>query len=79
MLFTNREHTDKFYPMFDFRSHQITSEGLLHPTLLPRLYPVIFTLYALRNEKEDEHYRDRLARLNKQSDLGLMAYLGVDQ
>ncbi|XP_030830819.1 alsin isoform X3 [Strongylocentrotus purpuratus] len=60
-------------------SHQITSEGLLHPTLLPRLYPVIFTLYALRNEKEDEHYRDRLARLNKQSDLGLMAYLGVDQ
>ncbi|XP_071484586.1 alsin-like [Diadema antillarum] len=60
-------------------SHQITSEGLLHPSLLPRLYPVIFTLYALRNEKEDEHYRDRLVRLNKQSDLGLMAYLGVDQ
>nr|XP_054750353.1 alsin-like isoform X1 [Lytechinus pictus] len=71
---SNSKEKDK-----DDISHQITSEGLLHPTLLPRLYPVIFTLYALRNEKEDENYRYRLTRLNKQSDLGLMAYLGVDQ
>ncbi|XP_070570494.1 LOW QUALITY PROTEIN: alsin-like [Ptychodera flava] len=58
---------------------QITSAGLLHPVLLPRLYPPIFTLYALHNESQDDRYWDRILRLNKQPDIALMAYLGVNQ
>ncbi|XP_077997959.1 alsin-like isoform X2 [Glandiceps talaboti] len=57
----------------------ITSAGLLHPVLLPRLYPPLFTLYALHNENQDDRYWDRIIRLNKQPDIALMAYLGVKQ
>uniref|UniRef100_A0A8C7JUU4 Alsin Rho guanine nucleotide exchange factor ALS2 n=1 Tax=Oncorhynchus kisutch TaxID=8019 RepID=A0A8C7JUU4_ONCKI len=45
--------------------------------LLPRLYPPLFTLYALDKEREEEVYWDCVLRLNKQPDLGLLAFLGV--
>uniref|UniRef100_A0AAZ3SA89 Uncharacterized protein n=1 Tax=Oncorhynchus tshawytscha TaxID=74940 RepID=A0AAZ3SA89_ONCTS len=50
---------------------------LLLPVLLPRLYPPLFTLYALDKEREEEVYWDCVLRLNKQPDLGLLAFLGV--
>ncbi|XP_038072348.1 alsin-like isoform X2 [Patiria miniata] len=57
----------------------ITSDGLLYPIVLPRLYPALFTLYALKNEEEDQQYQDRLRRLNERPDMALLAYLKVDQ
>ncbi|XP_022079159.1 alsin-like isoform X2 [Acanthaster planci] len=57
----------------------ITSDGLLYPIVLPRLYPALFTLYALKNEEEDQQYQERLKRLNERPDMALMAYLKVDQ
>nr|XP_006820146.1 PREDICTED: alsin-like [Saccoglossus kowalevskii] len=62
----------------DEKKLHITSAGLLHPVLLPRLYPPLFTLYALQNENLDDKYWERILRLNKQSDIALMAYLGVN-
>ncbi|MEE6490137.1 hypothetical protein FKM82_015786 [Ascaphus truei] len=55
----------------------VTSSGLLLPVLLPRLYPPLFMLYALENEKEEDTYWDRVLRLNKQPDTALLAFLGV--
>ncbi|XP_067137388.1 alsin [Centruroides vittatus] len=55
-----------------------TPASLLHPILLPRIYPPLFTLYALFNEKENEKYWERLLKWNKQSDVALMTFLGVD-
>lgn len=52
---------------------------LLHPIFLPKVYPPLFSLYALQNETEDEKYWHRVERFNKQSDVALMAYLGVDE
>ncbi|KAM4537906.1 alsin isoform 1-T1 [Fundulus diaphanus] len=57
----------------------VSSSALLLPVLLPRLYPPLFTLYALEKEKEDDMYWDCVLRLNKQSDLALLAFLGVQQ
>lgn len=57
----------------------ITPGGLLHPILLPKVYPPLFDLYALFNDKEDEKYWERVQRLNRQGDMALMAYLGIDQ
>ena len=63
----------------DIFSDVATPGGLLHPLLLPKIYPPLFTLYALYNEKEDSNYWKRVNHWNKQSDMGLMSSLGVDQ
>uniref|UniRef100_A0A8C1KDJ0 Alsin Rho guanine nucleotide exchange factor ALS2 b n=1 Tax=Cyprinus carpio TaxID=7962 RepID=A0A8C1KDJ0_CYPCA len=55
------------------------SSALLLPVLLPRLYPPLFTLYALEKEKEDDVYWECVLRLNKQPDLALLAFLGVQE
>uniref|UniRef100_A0A8C1F7S6 Alsin Rho guanine nucleotide exchange factor ALS2 n=1 Tax=Cyprinus carpio carpio TaxID=630221 RepID=A0A8C1F7S6_CYPCA len=55
------------------------SSALLLPVLLARLYPPLFTLYALEKEKEDDVYWECVLRLNKQPDLALLAFLGVQQ
>ncbi|CAM9681564.1 unnamed protein product [Lampetra planeri] len=57
----------------------VTSLGLVLPLLLPRLYPPLFTLYALHNERPDDDFWERVRRLNKQSDTGLLSFLGVQQ
>ncbi|XP_056606356.1 alsin [Triplophysa dalaica] len=57
----------------------VSSSALLLPVLLPRLYPPLFTLYALDKEKEDDVYWECVLRLNKQPDLALLAFLGVQQ
>ncbi|RWS27548.1 alsin-like protein [Leptotrombidium deliense] len=57
----------------------VTPSTLLHPILLPPLHPALFTLYGLKCEKEDIQYWDRLLRWNKQSDIALMSFLGVDE
>lgn len=64
----------------DFCFREVVSAGgLLHPVLLPKIYPPMFDLYALYNDKMDEKYWERVQKLNKQGDVALMAYLGVDQ
>ncbi|XP_072902817.1 alsin isoform X3 [Hemitrygon akajei] len=63
----------------DTGSQMITSCSLLLPVLLPRLYPPLFTLYALDNEREEDIYWDCVLRLNKQTDLALLGFLGVQQ
>ena len=60
-------------------SRVVSSSALLLPVLLPRLYPPLFTLYALDKEREDDVYWDCVLRLNKQPDLALLAFLGVQQ
>ncbi|XP_068101201.1 alsin [Hyperolius riggenbachi] len=57
----------------------VTSSGLLLPVLLPRLYPPLFTLYALEQEKEEDAYWDCVLRLNKQPDTALLTFLGVQE
>ncbi|TRY58794.1 hypothetical protein DNTS_009770 [Danionella cerebrum] len=57
----------------------VSSSALLLPVLLPRLYPPLFTLYALEKEKEDDVYWECVLRLNKQPDLALLAFLGVQE
>ncbi|XP_078407551.1 alsin [Cetorhinus maximus] len=57
----------------------VTSCGLLLPMLLPQLYPPLFTLYALDNEREEDVYWECVLRLNKQPDLSLLSFLGVQQ
>ncbi|KAM6945748.1 alsin [Aplochiton taeniatus] len=57
----------------------VSSSALLLPVLLPRLYPPLFTLYALDKEREDDLYWECVQRLNKQPDLALLAFLGVQQ
>ncbi|KAM9828663.1 alsin isoform 1-T1 [Syngnathus typhle] len=61
------------------RNHVVSSLALLLPVLLPRLYPPLFTLYALDKEREDDVYWECVLRLNKQPDLALLAFLGVQQ
>ncbi|XP_067154944.1 alsin isoform X1 [Apteryx mantelli] len=55
----------------------VTSFGLLLPVLLPRLYPPLFMLYALNNEREEDVYWECVLRLNKQTDTALLSFLGV--
>uniref|UniRef100_A0A665SZI5 VPS9 domain-containing protein n=1 Tax=Echeneis naucrates TaxID=173247 RepID=A0A665SZI5_ECHNA len=57
----------------------VSSSALLLPVLLPRLYPPLFTLYALDKEREDDVYWECVLRLNKQTDLALLSFLGVQQ
>jgi len=60
-------------------SEWVTPAALLHPLLLPKIYPPLFNLYALYNEKDDDRYWKRIRLWNKQSNLALMSYLGVDR
>ncbi|XP_039210413.1 alsin isoform X7 [Crotalus tigris] len=55
----------------------VTSSSLLLPVLLPRLYPPLFMLYALDNEREEDVYWECVLRLNKQPDKALLSFLGV--
>uniref|UniRef100_A0A673I9E5 Alsin-like n=1 Tax=Sinocyclocheilus rhinocerous TaxID=307959 RepID=A0A673I9E5_9TELE len=57
----------------------VSSSSLILPVLLPRLYPPLFTLYTLEKEREEEVYWNCVLRLNKQPDLALLAFLGVQQ
>ncbi|XP_063838973.1 alsin [Ostrinia nubilalis] len=57
----------------------ISAASLLQPTLLPRVHPALFVLYALHNKREDDLYWRRLLKWNRQPDLTLMAFLGIDQ
>ncbi|XP_053719286.1 alsin isoform X1 [Synchiropus splendidus] len=57
----------------------VSSSGLLLPVLLPRLYPPLFTLYALDKEREDDVYWECVLRLNKQTDVALLGFLGVQR
>nr|XP_048284752.1 alsin isoform X2 [Myodes glareolus] len=57
----------------------VTSSGLLLPVLLPRLYPPLFMLYALDNDREEDVYWECVLRLNKQPDLPLLGFLGVQR
>ena len=63
----------------DPNAEVLTAAGLLYPLLLPKLYPALFDLYALHNEFSDDRYWERVTRLNRQNDMGLMAYLDIDQ
>lgn len=60
-------------------SQVVSSSALLLPVLLPRLYPPLFTLYALDKERQDTSYWECVLRLNKQADLALLHFLGVQQ
>ena len=55
----------------------VNSMSLLHPLLLPRLYPPLFTLYALQTEKTDALDMEKLYYLNKRGDIALMSFLGI--
>ncbi|XP_046961989.1 alsin [Vanessa cardui] len=57
----------------------VSAASLLQPTLLPRVHPALFVLYALHNKREDDLYWRRLLKWNKQPDITLMAFLGIDQ
>ncbi|XP_068924910.1 alsin isoform X1 [Petaurus breviceps papuanus] len=57
----------------------VTSSGLLLPVLLPRLYPPLFMLYALENDREEDIYWECVLRLNKQPDTALLSFLGVQR
>ncbi|XP_051009824.1 alsin [Acomys russatus] len=57
----------------------VTSCGLLLPVLLPRLYPPLFMLYALDNDREEDVYWECVLRLNKQPDIALLGFLGVQR
>uniref|UniRef100_A0A452V9K6 Alsin Rho guanine nucleotide exchange factor ALS2 n=1 Tax=Ursus maritimus TaxID=29073 RepID=A0A452V9K6_URSMA len=58
-------------------NYVVTSSGLLLPVLLPRLYPPLFMLYALDNDREEDIYWECVLRLNKQADIALLGFLGV--
>ncbi|XP_063529679.1 alsin [Cydia strobilella] len=57
----------------------VSGASLLQPTLLPRVHPALFVLYALHNKREDDLYWRRLVKWNKQPDPTLMPFLGIDQ
>ncbi|CAH2253432.1 alsin [Pararge aegeria] len=57
----------------------VSAASLLQPTLLPRVHPALFVLYALHNKREDDLYWRRLLKWNRQPDTTLMAFLGIDQ
>lgn len=57
----------------------VSAASLLQAALLPRVHPALFVLYALHNKREDDLYWRRLLKWNRQPDLTLMAFLGIDQ
>ncbi|XP_005106198.1 alsin isoform X2 [Aplysia californica] len=81
-LATDRQKSSEFVEGLEIEDPNVqilTAAGLLYPLLLPKLYPPLFDLYALHNEAHDDRYWERVTKLNRQSDMGLMAYLDVDQ
>ncbi|XP_067007576.2 alsin [Anabrus simplex] len=60
-------------------SEVVSAAALLHPVLLPRVHSALFVLYALHNKQEDDAYWKRLLKWNKQPDITLMAFLGIDK
>lgn len=64
--------------LFGF-SEVVSASALLHPFLLPRVHAALFVLYALHNKAEDDAYWKRLLKWNKQPDMTLLAFLGIDQ
>ncbi|XP_074196238.1 alsin isoform X3 [Rhinolophus sinicus] len=65
--------------IFQLVSYVVTSSGLVLPVLLPRLYPPLFMLYALDNDREEDIYWECVLRLNKQPDIALLGFLGVQR
>ncbi|XP_041806349.1 alsin-like isoform X4 [Chelmon rostratus] len=57
----------------------VSCSSLLLPLLLPRLYPPLFTLYCLQEEREEAQYWERILRINKQPDQSLLNFLGVQE
>ena len=57
----------------------VTAAGLLYPILLPKIYPPLFDLYALYNDRDEDRYWERVSKLNRQGDMALMAFLGIEQ
>ncbi|XP_047457325.1 alsin-like isoform X2 [Mugil cephalus] len=57
----------------------VSCSSLLLPLLLPRLYPPLFTLYSLEEEREEAQYWERILQLNKQPDQSLLSSLGVQE
>ncbi|XP_071447156.1 alsin [Hetaerina americana] len=55
----------------------VTSPGLLHPILMPRLHSSLFVLYALHNKAEDDAYWQQLLKWNRHDNISLMALLEV--
>ena len=69
----------KHYNIYSsYSSEVVSAASLLQPTLLPRVHPALFVLYALHNKREDDLYWRRLLKWNRQPDLTLMAFLGID-
>ena len=58
-------------PLFSISSTNSSGSHVL-PVLLPRLYPPLFMLYALDNDREEDVYWECVLRLNKQADLALL-------
>ncbi|XP_037801810.1 alsin-like [Penaeus monodon] len=56
----------------------VTPATLLQPWLLPQFYSPLSSLYVLDNQSKDDEYWRRLLSWNKQPDVGLMTFLGVD-
>ncbi|KAM8791724.1 alsin-like [Rhynchonycteris naso] len=57
----------------------VTSSVLLLSVLLPRLYPPLFMLYAMDNDREEDIYWECVLRLNKQAEVALLGFLGVQR
>ena len=52
---------------------------MIRQFLLPRIYPTLYALYVLHNAEENEAYKSRITRLNRQCDFALLSFLGVDE
>ncbi|XP_050388946.2 alsin isoform X1 [Patella vulgata] len=63
----------------DEPSEIISAAGLLYPILLPKIYPPLSDLYGLYNDRDDNTYWERVTKLNRQGDMALMAFLGIDE
>ncbi|XP_056144962.1 alsin-like isoform X2 [Lampris incognitus] len=57
----------------------VSCSSLLLPVLLPRLYPPLFTLYCLEEERKEVVYWESILRLNKQPDQSLLSFLEVPE
>ncbi|XP_077297979.1 amyotrophic lateral sclerosis 2 [Arctopsyche grandis] len=57
----------------------VSVSGVVQPLLLPRIHSSLHVLYALHHQREDVAYWKRLLKWNRQTDVTLMAFLGIDQ
>ena len=55
----------------------VTPSSVLHPILLPPLHPTIFMMYALKEQKSDKEYWNRILRWNRHPDIALLTFLEV--